>query len=143
MTLYPPPQYFEEIMRVSKQQIIWGGNYFALPPSKGFLIWDKKQPESFTSSMCEMAWMSRNSPAKMYKEWVVGIEKFHPTTKPIELMRWCLSLFPESLTILDPFGGSGTTAVAAKQLKRSCTLIEISPKYCEIAGSRLSQEMLF
>ena len=139
----PPPEYFKEIFRVSKEQIIWGGNYFNLPPSQGFLIWDKKQPQNFTSAMCEMAWMSRHSPAKMYKEWVVGIEKFHPTTKPIELMRWCLSLFPEAQKILDPFGGSGTTAVAAKQLNRDCTLIEISPKYCEIARNRLSQDMLF
>lgn len=139
----PSKEYFDEIFRVSKQQVIWGGNYFGLPASQGFLVWDKKQPEDFSSSMCEMAWMSRQSPAKLYKEWVVSIKKFHPTTKPLELMRWCISLFPEAETILDPFAGSGTTVVAAKELGKTATGIEISPKYCEVARNRLSQQQLF
>lgn len=139
----PSKEYFDEIFRVSKQQVIWGGNYFGLPASQGFLVWDKKQPEDFSSSMCEMAWMSRQSPAKLYKEWVVSIKKFHPTTKPLELMRWCISLFPEAETILDPFAGSGTTIVAAKELGKTATGVEISPKYCEVARSRLSQQQLF
>lgn len=139
----PTKEYFDEIFRVSKQQIIWGGNYFGLKPSQGFFIWDKKQPEDFSSSMCEYAWSSKQAPAKMYREWVVSVEKFHPTTKPIELMKWCLGFFPEAQTILDPFMGSGTTLVAAKQSGRNATGIEISEKYCEIARKRLSQEMLF
>lgn len=139
----PSKEYFNEIFRVSQQQVIWGGNYFGLPASQGFLVWDKKQPEDFSSSMCEMAWMSRQSPAKLYKEWVVSIKKFHPTTKPLELMRWCISLFPEAETILDPFAGSGTTIVAAKELGKTATGIEISPKYCEIARNRLAQQQLF
>ena len=71
----PSKQYFDELMRVSKNQIIWGGNYFDLPPSQGFLIWDKKQPQDFSSAMCEYAWMSIQSPAKIYQKHVVTAEK--------------------------------------------------------------------
>ncbi len=134
----PSLEYFDEIFRVSKNQIIWGGNYFELPPSQCFYVWDKVQPENFSSSMCEMAWVSKQSPAKLFKQRVVSIQKWHPTTKPIELMKWCLSFFPEAQTILDPFMGSGTTAIACKQLKRDFIGIEISKDYCKISEDRLS-----
>lgn len=139
----PTKEYFDEIFRVSKEQIIWGGNYFALPQSRCFYVWDKVQPQDFSSAMCEQAWVSRQAPAKLFKSRVVTELKFHPTTKPIELMRWCISFFPEAQTILDPFMGSGTTLVAAKYLNRNATGIEISPKYCEIARKRLAQDSLF
>jgi len=135
----PMKEYFDEIFRVSKEQVIWGGNYFDLPPSQGFFIWDKLQPEDFSSSMCEYAWSSKQSPAKMYKKWAVSFQKFHPTTKPQELMEWCLGFFPEAKIILDPFAGSGTTGVACKQLKRDFILIEKEQKYVDIANERLSK----
>lgn len=126
---------------VSANQIIWGGNYFeGLFPSQGFLIWDKGQPEDFSSAMCELAWTSRNRPAKMFKKWVVSFEKFHPTTKPIVLMKWSIQqedFWNIALSILDPFLGSGTTLVACKELKRNGIGIEINEKYCEIAKKRL------
>ena len=62
----PSKQYFDELFRVSKNQIIWGGNYFDLPPSQGFYIWDKKQPENFSLAMCEYAWSSIQKPAKIW-----------------------------------------------------------------------------
>lgn len=71
----PSAEYFTELKRISKNQIIWGGNYFNLEPSQGFLIWDKLQPFDFSSAMCEMAWMSIQSPAKIYKKHVVTAEK--------------------------------------------------------------------
>ena len=79
----PDAQYFSELMRVSKDKIIWGGNYFDLPPSKGFFIWDKMQPFDFTSAMCEMAWSSMQKPAKMFRLHVVTAEtnKIHPPPK--------------------------------------------------------------
>lgn len=138
----PIKEYFDEIFRVSKQQIIWGGNYFDLAVSQGFLVWDKLQPQDFSSSMCEMAWVSKQMPAKMYKKWVVDFQKYHPTTKPTELMEWCLTFFPEANLILDPFLGSGTTAVACKKLNRNFIGIEISPEYCKIAEDRLKQGVL-
>ena len=138
----PSIEYFNEIFRISKEQIIWGGNYFDLPKSQCFYIWDKLQPQNFSSAMCEMAWVSKQSPAKMFKKWVVSIIKYHPTQKPLELMVWCLSFFPEAKTILDPFLGSGTTAVACKELGRNYIGIEISPEYCKIAERRLAQGVL-
>lgn len=74
----------------------------------------------------------------MYREWVVGIEKFHPTTKPLELMKWCLKFFPEAQTILDPFGGSCTTLIAAEELGRNCICIEKEQKYVAIGRERLA-----
>src|SRR3990167_1388799 len=133
----PSKEYFDEIMRVSKEQIIWGGNYFDLPPSQCFYVWDKVQPEDFSSSMCEQAWVSKQSPAKLYKQRVVQIQKWHPTTKPVELMAWCLKFFPDAKIIYDPFAGSGTTAIACKMLGRDYILNEISPEYCKIAEDRI------
>ncbi|MDD4873377.1 MAG: site-specific DNA-methyltransferase [Dehalococcoidales bacterium] len=92
--------------------------------------------------MCEMAWVSKDMPAKIYRKWVVSYDKYHPTQKPDDLMVWCLSFFPEADLILDPFLGSGTTALAAKILNRKCIGIEIEEKYCEIAAKRCCQSVM-
>jgi site-specific DNA-methyltransferase (adenine-specific) len=123
----------------SKWKIIWGGNYFNLPPSQGFFVWDKVQPENFSSAMVEMAWTNIKTPAKLYRRRVVGYEKFHPTQKPVELMGWCIGFSPEASTIFDPFMGAGTTLVAAKRLGRAAVGVELNEEYCEIAAKRLSQ----
>lgn len=114
--------------------IIWGGNYFNLKPSKGFLIWDKKQPEDFTLAMCEMAWTNIDKPAKMFRKAVTSYAKEHPTQKPVELMQWCMERVDG--LIFDPFLGSGTTIIAAEQLGRKCYGMEISPKYCDVIIQR-------
>ena len=114
--------------------IVWGGNYFPLPPAKGFLVWDKKQPEDFTLAMCEMAWINVNTPAKMFRKSVVSYAKDHPTQKPVELLAWCMK-FVEG-TVFDPFLGSGTTLIAAEQLGRTCYGMEISPAYCDVIVKR-------
>jgi site-specific DNA-methyltransferase (adenine-specific) len=135
----PPDQaVFDMISDVSSEQIIWGGNYFGLPPSQGFLIWDKKQPQDFSLAMCEMAWMSRQQPAKIWRQSVLSYEKFHPTQKPVPLMQWCIELL-DAKTILDPFMGSGTTGVAAVKLGRKFIGIEIEPKYLDIACRRIEE----
>jgi DNA modification methylase len=131
-----------KIISMAEYSIIWGGNYFDLPPSQCFFIWDKMQPQNFSSSMCEYAWCNRQSPAKIYKKWCVGYTKYHPTQKPEPLMEWCLGMFPDSNLILDPFMGSGTTIRAALNLGRKCIGIEIEEKYCEIAAKRLSQSVM-
>jgi DNA modification methylase len=138
----PTKEYFDEIFRVSKQQIIWGGNYFSehMPPSRCFYIWDKVQPEKFSSAMVEMAWVSKQSPAKMFKQRVVSFKKYHPTTKPINLMEWCLNFFPDAQNILDPFMGSGSTGVACKNLGRNFIGIELDKEYFKIAQTRINQE---
>jgi len=140
-----PPKYLVEMaIEAAKYSIIWGGNYFGLPASRKFLVWDKKQPEDFSLAMAEQAWCSWDGNAKAYTRRVLGYAKVHPTQKPEDLMRWCISQPPEHVeTILDPFMGSGTTLVAAKLEGRRAVGIEISEKYCEAAANRLSQGTLF
>ena len=138
----PPDQTtFDLIRSRSREQIIWGGNYFGMPPSQGFLIWDKKQPENFSLAMCEMAWMSRQQPAKIWRQSVLSYEKAHPTQKPVPLMEWCLHIMSQCDTVLDPFMGSGTTGVAAARLGKRFTGIEIDPTYFDVACKRISDAL--
>jgi site-specific DNA-methyltransferase (adenine-specific) len=131
------------MLATADKTIVWGGNYFGLPPHQCFLAWDKMQPENFSLAMLEQAWTNLKGPAKMFRKSVTSYAKQHPTQKPIELMTWCITLAGDNVkTILDPFAGSGTTGVAAKLLNRKCTLIEKEEKYCEIAARRLSQGVL-
>jgi DNA modification methylase len=136
----------DEVIGICSESIIWGGNYFTLPPSMGWLVWDKGQ-RNFTLADAELAWTSRNKAIRVFTytrpEALVECGRVHPTQKPIALMRWCLSFAPDAQIILDPFAGSGTTGVAAKLEGRKATLIEMEERYCEIAANRLSQGVLF
>ncbi len=114
----PGPEYFVELFRVSKQAIIWGGNYYVLTPSRGWIVWDKMQPwENF--SQFEMAWTSFDMPAKMFRYSNTGgandHNKIHPTQKPIQLYRYCYALkqLQGIKTALDTHLGSGTNRRAA------------------------------
>jgi site-specific DNA-methyltransferase (adenine-specific) len=89
----PPPQYFSEIMRVSVNQIIWGGNYFNLPPTRGIICWDKCQPWPNFSAW-EMAWTSFDSPAKLFRYMKGQETAIHPTQKPVRLYEWLLPSTP-------------------------------------------------
>jgi len=137
----PSREYFKEIFRISKNQIIFGGNYFRLPPTQCFIIWDKEQPEDFSTGMCEMAWTSFKSPAKLFSERVTGGEKkVHPTQKPLSLFQWIIDRYTnQGSLILDPFMGSGTTCVACKKLGRNYIGIEKEPEYIKIAEKRLEK----
>jgi site-specific DNA-methyltransferase (adenine-specific) len=124
--------------------VIWGGNYFILPPSMGWLVWDKGQRE-FSLADAELAWTSEQRATRVFnysRGKAVQDGKQHPTQKPEALMAWVLGMFSDSQTILDPFLGSGTTLVAAKRLGRRCVGIEREERYCEIAAQRLSQGAL-
>jgi DNA modification methylase len=139
----PDKAVFDTLRAMSRHQIIWGGNYFDLPPSKCFLVWDKIQPEQFSLAMAEMAWTNVNSPAKIFR-WKSmsingGAPKAHPTQKPHDLMGWCLGFLPKAQTILDPFMGSGTTLVACAKLGRKGIGIEIDPGYFDIACRRVEE----
>ena len=139
----PNKQYFDELMRVSKNQIIWGGNYFDLPPSQGFIIWDKMQPQDFSSAMCEMAWMSFQKPAKIFRKHVVTAEpnKIHPTQKPVDLYKWLLIHYTnENDLILDTHLGSGSIAIACWELKRKLVGFEINKGYYDNACKRLEDK---
>ena len=132
-------EHLDAMFAASAEQLIWGGNYFTLPPSRGFLVWDKKQPENFSLAMCEFAWWSRDHNAKVYSRSVLGYEKSHPTQKPVDLMQWCLGFMPHAATILDPFAGSGSTGVACVNMGRSFTGIELDPDYFEIMCKRIDE----
>lgn len=114
-------------MRVSKHQIIWGGNYFPLPETQGFVIWDKCQPENFSLAMVEFAWSSIQSPAKMFRYSVQNEKsKIHPTQKPVRLYQWLLSKYAKpGDTILDTHHGSGSNAIACLDMGFNITAYEI------------------
>ncbi len=137
----PNQEYFDEIMRVSKNQIIWGGNYFNLPTSRGWLIWNKPE-RGFSLAEAELAWTSRDMVMRVWDGHRSDTGRKHPTQKPLELMEWCLNFFPEADLVFDPFMGSGTTAVACKKLGRKCVGIEIDENYFKIAQDRLKQGVL-
>lgn len=135
----PDASAFDLIRQGSADQIIWGGNYFGLPASQCFLVWDKKQPEDFSLAMCEMAWCSRKLPAKVWRQSVLSYEKHHPTQKPVPLMEWCIRLLPEAKTVLDPFMGSGTTGVACVRTGRKFVGVEVDATYFETACRRIEE----
>jgi site-specific DNA-methyltransferase (adenine-specific) len=142
---------------LGKFNCVWGGNYFTdqLPISESWLLWLKRplgfddDPRSY--AVCEMAWTDYGGkPRTKMHVWDGGKRAgepsnrtfCHPAQKPLELMRWCIELAPESRTILDPFMGSGTTLRAAKDMNRRAIGIEIEERYCEIAAKRLAQGVL-
>ena len=108
----PPNEYFIELFRVSKNQIIWGGNYFPLGPTRCIICWDKLKGDN-NFSMWEMAWTSFDKPAKIYKQNSSG-DRIHPTQKPIELYDWLYSKYlPNGGKVLDTHLGSGSNRIAA------------------------------
>lgn len=141
----PDAAYFEELFRVSKNQIIWGGNYFALPPTRGFVVWDKKQPWP-NMSRCEYAWTSFQTVARMFEYRNMG-KKIHPTQKPVKLYAWLLQHYAKTGDkILDTHLGSGSSRVAAHIAGFDFTGFEISSKYFAAQEERFNaygrQEML-
>lgn len=145
----PPPSWvFGMLLAQCERAVIWGGNYFDLPPSRNFFIWDKGagfRDRDFAE--CEQAWVSWDGNAKIYERDPLAerdyIGKEHPTEKPVALMLWCIRQAGiECRKVIDPFAGSGTTGVAAKRYGISAVLIEAEERYCEIAANRLRQGAL-
>jgi site-specific DNA-methyltransferase (adenine-specific) len=136
----PPQEYFDELFRVSKNQIIWGGNYFNLPPSQ-WIVWDKLNGESFFADG-ELAWTSFSRPMKIFKHAYIGRYnpepiKIHPTQKPVALYKWLLSRYAKpGDRILDTHGGSGSICIACHDLGYDLTWMELDKDYYEAAVER-------
>ena len=133
-----PHDIVAQLIALDVPAIIWGGNYFAVPPSRCWLNWDKANAVP-TMADFEQAWTNLDRPAKRKLLPVGRVEFGHPTQKPLPIMEWCLSFVPAAQTILDPFMGSGTTGVACAMQGRSFIGIEREPSYFDIACRRIEE----
>jgi site-specific DNA-methyltransferase (adenine-specific) len=144
----PKKEYFDELFRVSKNQIIWGGNYFNLPPTRCFIVWDKLISDDFSLAMAELAWTSFDRLAKIYKLPTPKNGKIHPTQKPVALYKWILDKYAkQGDKILDTHLGSGSIAIACHDYGFNLTACELDKEYFDKAMERLklhqSQTKLF
>lgn len=145
----PDEQYFNELFRISKEQIIWGGNYFGLPPNRCFLIWKKLTiSESFSMAMAEYAWCSFKSNAKIFECAPQNSSRFHPTQKPIALYKWLLKNYAkQGDKILDTHLGSGSSRIACFDMGFDFTGYELDKEYFDKSVERfenhISQQVMF
>lgn len=132
------------LQAAGRDVIIWGGNYFPLPPSRCWLVWNKPE-RGFSLAEAELAWTNKDAVVRVFDGHRHDPHRTHPTQKPIALMRWCVA--KTTGTVLDPFMGSGTTGVACMELERPFVGIEIHEPYFDIACERIEnaqrQERLF
>lgn len=142
----PDKSYFDELFRVSKEQIIWGGNYFGLPPARCFIVWRKLQIplEGFSMSPVEYAWTSFAANASMFEAYSNGGSgreaRFHPTQKPVELYEWLLRKYAKGgWRILDTHLGSGSSRIAAYNLNFDFVGCEIDKVYFDKQEERFAR----
>ena len=143
----PPPEYWEQLFRVSKNQIVWGGNYMTefLPPSMGWIFWDKGQRD-FSLADGELAWTSFNRALRVYEYSMAKLNNnrvgFHPTEKPIDLYRWILQKYAkQGDKILDTHLGSGSIAIACHDYGFDLTACELDKEYYEKAIQRIKNHV--
>ena len=144
----PPHRELIDLMRTkARWQIIFGGNYFELPPSSCWLVWDKDNTGDFADA--ELAWTNLKKAVRLKKWRWNGMlqedmankeDRVHPTQKPVPIMEWCLTQAPpDVITVLDPFAGSGTTGVACANMGKAFTGIERERKYFDLACERIAR----
>ena len=139
---------FDVAKRVSNIQVVFGGNYFTdfLPASRCWFVWDKGQPDGTPFAQCELAWVSKDGNAKLFKRlWsglcregdrkTEGVKRIHPTQKPVSLCCDIIKQF-ECESVLDLFGGSGSTLIACEQMEKTCYMMELSPNYIDVIINR-------
>jgi site-specific DNA-methyltransferase (adenine-specific) len=138
----PSEEYFNELFRVSKYQIIWGGNYFPLPTSKSFAVWDKGETMyNRDFAECEFAWVTPDKPAKIFKKNPTQLDRIHPTQKPVQLYRWLLDKYAkQGDKILDTHLGSGSIAIACHDMGFDLVATEIDKDYYEAACKRFNEQ---
>jgi site-specific DNA-methyltransferase (adenine-specific) len=136
----PNKEYFDELFRVSRNQIIWGGNYFNMPPTKCFIIWDKCYSEDVTFSRYEYAWTSFNKTSKGFVfNGQANLGKIHPTQKPVALYKWLLDKYAKPTDkILDTHLGSGSIAIACHDYDFDLTACELDKEYFDKAMQRIN-----
>jgi len=140
----PSSGLIESLRSMSEYQALFGGNYFHLPPSSCWLVWDKLNGDNDFAD-CELCWTNWPKAVRRISWRWNGMlrqgneERYHPTQKPLEVMKWAIELCPKAQTVLDPFMGSGTTGVACVALNRKFIGIEREPKYFDIACKRIEQ----
>ena len=140
----PTKDYFIELNRVSKNQIIWGGNYFDLGICNNFIIWDKEIPNGLSFSDCEYAWTSFSGANKIfrYSAYLNKNEKFHPTQKPPKLYKWILDKYANQVDkILDTHLGSGSIAIACHDYGFDLTACELDTEYYNAALKRYNNHI--
>ena len=149
----PTKEYFKELFRVSKNQIIWGGNYFELPLTKSWTIWDKKTEDKYSNDFadCEMAWNSFDKPAKIVRYLWSGMlqpnmkdkqKRIHPTEKPYQLYKWILDKYAkQGDKILDTHLGSGSIAIACHDYGFDLTACELDKEYFDKAMTRINNHV--
>lgn len=134
----PKQEYFDELFRVSKNQIIWGGNYFPLPPTKHFIFWDKMNPAGLSFSDGEMAWTSFNRAIRKWSMRNSMDGKIHPTQKPIALYDWIFSKYAtKGMKILDTHAGSMSSVISALKNDMQITAYEIDSDYFNAGKKRI------
>lgn len=145
--------YFEELKRVCKNMVVWGGNYFAnwLPPSQGWIVWDKRHPEGIRFADAELAYTSFNVATRIFRFLWNGMlqedmknkqRRIHPTQKPVPLYEWILENYAQpGDKILDTHVGSGSSLIACYNLGFDATGFEIDEEYFRKAQDRLNDEM--
>jgi len=133
------------VLQSAPKVILWGGNYFALPPTSCWLIWDKENGQNNFAD-CEMAWTNLPKAVRLKRHMWNGMLRKngeercgHPTQKPVEVMTWCLEQVPDAKVVLDMFMGSGTTGVACVKMGRKFIGIEREPEYFDIACKRIRE----
>lgn len=141
----PPKEFFDELFRISRNQIIWGGNYFTLPPTRCFVVWRKLTiSEVFTMAMAEYAWTSFQDNAKVFECAPQGKKsdtRFHPTQKPVELYSWLLQRYAkEGDKIFDPMMGSQSSRIAAYKLGFDYVGCELDKEYFAKGCERFDRE---
>ena len=137
----PDDELWAMVLASGVDAIIWGGNYFPLRSSRGWLVWNKPE-RHFTLAEAELAWTSRDMVVRVADLPRSEPGRKHPTQKPLALMGWSLGFFPKATSVIDPFAGSGTSLVAAKRAGIRSVGIEAHEPYCEMAASRLAQGAL-
>ena len=138
----PSDEYFKELFRVSKNQIIWGGNYFDLPPTRCFIVWDKCISDDFSLAMAELAWTSFDKLAKIYKLLVPKNGKIHPTQKPVALYKWILDKYAkQGDKILDTHLGSMSIAIACHDYGFELTGCELDKEYFDKGVERITNHV--